>query len=254
MTRFQRAKLVSAMGQPPQIPPPVPPSCSECATKTQPAGGGPPIQSASRIWRSGDGKMRVDTPTTSVISDPHAQQTILLNHSTKEATIVPMKPPAPGAVPPGMPQPPSGAVQPPVQVQDLGKSMIEGHEVEGQRFTMPAPPAALTPQAKAPGQPLPAMPGLPPLKIPGAPPIPGMPSPPSAAAPAPGAAAAPPLKPPQPPTVAEIWTSAKLKVPVLTKVSGPAGEQTTYCKPTATTEPHPSLFQIPQGYKIKPNP
>ena len=53
------------------------------------------------------------------------------------------------------------------------------------------------------------------------------------------------------PTVTEIWTSTKLKTPVLTKVSSSAGEQTTYCKPTSTDEPHPSVFQIPPGYKLK---
>ena len=62
---------------------------------------------------------------------------------------------------------------------------------------------------------------------------------------------APPLPQPPHPTVTEIWTSTKLKIPVLTKVSSPAGEQTTYCKPTSEAEPHPSLFQIPAGYKLK---
>jgi hypothetical protein len=44
----------------------------------------------------------------------------------------------------------------------------------------------------------------------------------------------------------------KLKAPVLTKVTTSAGEQTTYCKPVSTEDPHPSVFQIPQGYKVKP--
>jgi hypothetical protein len=38
-------------------------------------------------------------------------------------------------------------------------------------------------------------------------------------------------------------------MPVLTKVSGPFGEQTTYCKAAPSAEPHPALFQIPPGYK-----
>jgi hypothetical protein len=54
--------------------------------------------------------------------------------------------------------------------------------------------------------------------------------------------------------VTEVWTSVKLKTPVLTKVTTAAGEQTTYCKPTSTAEPHPSLFEIPPGYKLKPPP
>ena len=53
------------------------------------------------------------------------------------------------------------------------------------------------------------------------------------------------------PTVTEVWTSIKLGTAVLTKVKSAAGEQTTYCKPTSTDEPHPSLFEIPPGYKLK---
>jgi hypothetical protein len=119
-----------------------------------------------------------------------------------------------------------------VQVQDLGKSMIEGHEVEGKRYTLPGQPPPPKP-------PLPAMPGL---KMPG-----------SAEAPKPPQASAS-AQAPKAPNIAEVWTSVKLKTPVLTKVSTPVGEQTTYCKPTETAEHPPSVFQIPQGYKIKPNP
>jgi hypothetical protein len=53
------------------------------------------------------------------------------------------------------------------------------------------------------------------------------------------------------PTVTEVWTSVKLGTAVLTKVNSPAGELTTSCKPTSTEEPHPSLFEIPPGYKLK---
>ncbi len=56
---------------------------------------------------------------------------------------------------------------------------------------------------------------------------------------------------PQKPNITEVWTSVKLRAPVLTKVTTAAGEQTTYCKPTSTDEPHPSVFQIPPEYKIK---
>lgn len=181
------------------------------------------------MWRSSDGKFRLDTPTTSVISDPVSQHTILLDHVKKLATIVPMTPAMPGATLPTAPGAPAGAGQPPpMQVEDLGKSMIEGHEVEGKRYTLPAIAPPSMPQA-----PQAAMPGTPQ---------------------APGARSAPaPPKLPKP-NVAEVWTSVKLKIPVLTKVTSAAGEQTTYCKPTSTAEPHPSLFQIPQGYTIKPNP
>ena len=164
--------------------------------------------------------MRIDTPNTSIITDSAGQRTILLNHLKKEATVIPM-PPASGPAPPGSPPMPGGAAQPPpMQVHDLGKSLIEGHEVEGKRYVLPPPP---TPPA-------PKMPQFPKLLNP--------PKPPQLP------------KPPQP-TVTEVWTSVKLKTPVLTKVTSPAGEQTTYCKPTSTEEPHPSLFEIPPGYKLK---
>ena len=121
-----------------------------------------------------------------------------------------------------------------MKVEDLGKSMIEGHEVEGKRFTLPpfSPPQ---------------MPGMP--KMPAAPQAPGAP----VGAAAPGAPKPPQMpKLPHVPSVTEVWTSVKLKTPVLTKVTTAAGEQTTYCKPVSMDEPHPSVFQIPQGYKIKP--
>ena len=129
---------------------------------------------------------------------------------------------------------------PSVQMQDLGKSMIEGHEVEGKRYTLPHVPP-------------PPKPSIPGMKLPGTPPVPGakLPGAPSAANP-PGAPA-PPMAPKLPPipSVTEVWTSVKLKTPVLTKVTTAAGEHTTYCKPTLTGEHPPTVFQIPPGYKIK---
>jgi len=225
----------------PQFPssPSPPPFCSDCATKSQPSGGGAPTQSASRMWRSSNGKFRLDTPSTSVITDPKSQQTILLDHLKKEATIIPMSAAASGSAAPGSPQVPAAQGQAPsVKVEDLGKSMIEGHEVEGKRFTLPP----FTPPPK---------PEMPQLKMPGARQAspPGAPKPPAA----PGAPSAPqaPKLPPIP-SVTEVWTSVKLKAPVLTKVTTSAGEQTTYCRPVSADDPHPSVFQIPQGYKIKP--
>jgi hypothetical protein len=231
-----RAKLIAAVSQS-ATPPPLPPFCSDCATKTQPASGGSPTQSASRMWRSSDGKFRLDTPSTSVISDPASKQAIVLDHLKKEATIVPITTATGASAAAGGPQVPAAqGSAPPVKVEDLGKSMIEGHEVEGKRFTLPP----FTPPAK------PKMPSMP--KAPGVN-LPGAPKPPSA----PGAAKAPAAPElPKVPSVTEVWTSTKLKAPVLTKVTTSAGEQTTYCKPVSTDEPHPSVFQIPQGYKIKP--
>jgi hypothetical protein len=183
------------------------------------------------MWKSSDGKFRLDTPSASVISNPALQQAILLDHIKKEAIILPIPPAMPGA--PSMPGMGSAAAagQPPaMQVQQLGKSMIEGHEVEGQRFTL-APPSA------------PALPPMP--KIPRAPQAPAV-----SASGAPKPPAMPKL--PSVPSVTEVWTSVKLKIPVLTKVTTGAGQQTTYCKPTSFAEPHPAVFQIPPGYTIKP--
>jgi hypothetical protein len=212
--------------------PATPPSCSECATKSEAPGGSPPTQSSSRMWRSSSGKMRIDTPSASIISSPADKKTILLDHLKKEAMVIPM-PPAAGTAPSGSPKVPSGAAAaPPMQVQDLGKSMIEGHEVEGKRYVLPA---AQKPQ-------MPSMPKMP--KLPQMPKVPQMPKPPQS----PQATAQPKL--PQP-TVTEVWTSVKLKTPVLTKVTSALGSQTTYCKPTSSEEPHPSTFEIPPGYKLK---
>jgi hypothetical protein len=143
---------------------------------------------------------------------------------------MPQMPQAPGMPkPPGAPPPP--AAMPQVAFQDLGKSAIEGHPVDGKRYIIQPPPP---PQMPQPPQP-PPMP-----KIPGAPQVPAPPQ-------------APAMPPPPPaPTISEVWTSTQLGVPVLTKVTTPSGVQTTYCKPAAMAEPDPSLFQIPPGYKVLP--
>jgi hypothetical protein len=180
----------------------------------------------------------LDTPKTSVITDPASQKAILLDHVKKEATIVPMPSSASAGAQPGSPQVPAQGQVQPAKVEDLGKSMIEGHEVEGKRFTLPP----FSPPSK-PDMPKAKMPGVPQVSLPGAPK-----APPAPGAPAP--AQAPKL--PTVPSVTEVWTSVKLKAPVLTKVTTSAGEQTTYCKPISGDDPHPSVFQIPQGYKIKP--
>jgi hypothetical protein len=174
--------------------------------------------------RSGDGKTRTDSGNTSVIADPKAQQVTVLDHLTKEAHIMPMQPAPPS--PPQLPQkpgmPPTGAAPPPFQppamhVQDLGKSVIDGHEVDGKRYIIqpPAPP----PPPQAP-------------QVPGGPP-PAPPKPPAA----------------QKPTTADLWTSTKLGLPVMSQVTGPFGKQTSYHKIAETMEPHPAMFQIPPGYK-----
>jgi hypothetical protein len=191
----------------------------------QAAGGTPPTQSASRMWRSSSGNMRLDTTHTSIITIPASQKTIMLDHLKKEAMVIPM-PPVPSA--PSQSQDSqaagAGAQRPALQVHDLGKAMIEGVEVEGKRYILTPPQAPKVPsnaQAATKSQ-APALGSLP---------IPSQ------------------LK--LAPTVTEVWTSVKLGTAVLTKVNSPAGELTTYCKPTSTEEPHPSLFEIPPGYKLK---
>lgn len=203
----------------------------------------PPVQSAYRLSRAADGNTRLDSGNTSVISNPAAGQTILLDHIKKTATIQPplaAAPPRPGMPPmpnlgaPGLASPPSA------QVQDLGKGVLQGLEVEGKRYVI-QPPAM--PDIPAPPKP-PAFqaPGMP--KVPGMPPVPGMPKPPGA----PGSPSAP--NPPQGPTLAEVWTSTSTRLPMLTKINGGFGQITQVCQGVIPGEPHPAAFQIPPDYKV----
>jgi len=174
-----------------------------------PASGAAPVQSAFRFCRATGGQTRVDSGKTSVISDPAAGHTILLDHVKKTATIsqappqvpkLPGMPPMPQFAAPGVPTAPQ---TPGVQVQDLGKSVIQGHAVEGKRFLIPPPP----------------------------PPAPGMP------------------QSPKGPTIAEAWHSPSMGLPMLTKMSGGFGQLTQVCQRAVPGEPHPAAFQIPPGYK-----
>ena len=64
---------------------------------------------------------------------------------------------------------------------------------------------------------------------------------------------APQARPPSPPSLphtVEVWTSTKLHVPLLTKVTGSFGQQTNRCKSPSVGEPPASKFQIPPGYKV----
>jgi hypothetical protein len=184
--------------------------------------GAPPQVSASQMLQSSDGKMRIDLGNTSVITNPASQQAILLDHIKLVARVIPlpMMPRMPKIPQLGIPGPPGAPTPPPMNVVELGKGFIEGHAVLGKQITfhMPSIP-----------QP-PAMPKLP--TPPGAPQPPGMP------------------KPPAMPTVAEVWTSASLHLPVLTKITGSFGQRTCYCKNAPVAEPHPAMFQIPAGYSL----
>lgn len=164
------------------------------------------------MTRSSDGKVRVDTGNTSLIHNPKERQAILLDHLKKEARIVPMQtaPPQFGMPPLGPATPAAASPEaPPMKVHDLGKSFIEGQEVDGKRYIIQPPAAPVSPQGSQ-------KPGLP---------------------------AAPPA-----PTTVDVWTSSKLGLPVMTQVTGPFGQQTCLCKTAPTAEPHPGLFQIPPGF------
>ena len=96
----------------------------------------------------------MDAGSTSVISDPKAGVSMVLNHLTSQVVTVPLKPPsAPGvpgapAVPglslPGAPgAPPMPGVGAPAAPalpagQNLGRSIINGEEVQGMRYALGA--------------------------------------------------------------------------------------------------------------------
>lgn len=222
----------------------VPPVTAEFTSELQRAETSlPPVQSAYRLTRAADGNTRLDSGNTSVISNPAAGQTILLDHIEKTATIHPVLPATPS--PSGMPAMPQlgvpGLAPPPsAQVQDLGKAVLQGVEVEGKRYliqppAMPNIPAAPKPPAfQAPGMP----------KPPQAPQAPGIPKMPGA----PGPQSAP--NPPQAPTLAEVWTSTSTRVPMLTKISGGFGQITQVCQGVIPGHPNPAAFQIPPDYKM----
>jgi hypothetical protein len=168
--------------------------------------------------------MRIDYPTSSVITNPAAGQMLLLDHVKKEVTTIPL----PAAVPPqlaaqlkapGMPGAPAPPAAPAMSVKDLGKRLIEGHEVAGMQFTTPP----LTPP-KPPGAPQAAIPGMP-----GAPQLPPKPEPKA--------------------MVSEVWTSTSLHVPILSRITGSFGQQICHCKNAVGGEPPASAFQIPADYK-----
>jgi hypothetical protein len=163
--------------------------------------------------------------------------------------IVPMQPQPPQlpGMPhlPGMPSMPAlpqipGAPHPAVMsVTDLGKAVIGGHPVEGKQFTLHMPTLPAMP--KPPSAQMPAAPGMPQAPaapaIPGAPALPGMPKPPA-------------LPKPPIPTVAEVWSSKVTGMPVLSKITGEFGQQTTLCQTAPVPEPHPSMFEPPPNYTL----
>jgi hypothetical protein len=249
---------------PPSFSPPAvtPPVTAEFVSATQPANGAPQ-HAAYRLFRGANGNTRVDTGNLSVINQPAQGKTIVLDHIKKEAQISQAVPQMPQpAIPqmPGMPGVPGMPQMPSTQVQNLGKSVMQGLEVEGRRYTIQPPPMPKIPgMPQTPGMPgapqipgapqTPGMPGVPQVpgmpqaagipKIPGVPNIPGMPKIPAAA-----------LPKPQLPSIAEVWTAPKLQLPMASKITGGFGQQTTMCRNVMPGEPNPGVFQIPAGYKV----
>ncbi len=226
--------------------------------------GGAPKQSASRLYRSANGMTRMDFEASSVINDPVNQKTVLLDHAKKEAKIMSMQqaglpqfaqPQFAAGVAPAMPAPP-----PPMHIQDLGKRMIDGHEVMGKKYTFQPPPL---PQVGPPAMPaipkppevhVPAVPGVPHAAglaglpaLPEAPKAPGLTGGPHIPA-VPPPPQAPPL--PLPPSVMEVWTSTSLLIPLLSRMKGGFGQRISQCKNPIPGEPHPAVFQIPPGYSM----
>jgi len=134
--------------------PSLPAACADCIETTRLTQPGlPPIQNAMQQFRSAEGKMRINFGSMSLISNPLTQERILLDHSALEARIMsavpgaPKMPPIPGLPPMSMPQlglPQIGSPMSKVmQMEQLGKALIEGHEVQGTRYLL-GPPAAPT--------------------------------------------------------------------------------------------------------------
>jgi hypothetical protein len=208
-----------------------------------------PIQSAFRFSRAADGKTRVDSGNISAIFNPATAQTVVLDHDKKTATIQPGPPPAPPAGLPAMPHfalpaLPGEPKAASVQVENLGKSVVQGHEVEGKRFVTPPWSVPKAPVFQMPGVPKPPVLQTPGVPKPPALQTPGVPKPPQM----PGAPAVPQI--PQPPITTEVWHSTTLGVPMVMKMSGGFGQLTQVCKSAVPGEPHPSAFQIPQDYKL----
>jgi hypothetical protein len=218
-------------------PPPPPPLSAQFqstfappqATAHLPAAGLPaPPSTGWSLFRSSDGKTRIDQGTQSLISNPQAGHTIRLDHAKQEAQVIPM------TTTPGMPTPPSvsapsSPLKAPTIIKDLGTRMIAGHQVQGMSYTYPA--------LKAPGAPsMPRTPGVP--QPPSAPQVPGM----------------PPAQTLPQPHVLEVWTSPKLQLPLASRVTGGMGTQTTISQQITPGEPPASHFRIPPNYKILPPP
>lgn len=130
----------------------LPAACADCIETTRFAQAGlAPLQNAMQQFRSIEGKLRFNFGLNSLIVNPLTGLRALLNHTTLEARIlslpaVPGMPPIPrlpGFMIPGLPgMPPipqlAAAAAMATQLEQLGKALIEGHEVQGMRYLFAA--------------------------------------------------------------------------------------------------------------------
>jgi hypothetical protein len=234
----------------PQPPTPPPPLSAEFENSANPGGQGASTQNW-KMARGSNGQSAIDYGNKTVITNPNAQQVITLDHVKKEAMVMPLPqvPPGLGGMIPGAPKIPSpqtpSSPTPPVEVTDLGKKLIAGHEAQGKLFTFKVPQPPQLP--KLPTANLPQMPKPPSANLPQTPQVPAGETPPPPSPPVP---AAPKIPLPQMPHSVEVWTSPKLQLPLLTKSGSGAAQQTTTCKQVTPGEPPSSAFQIPAGYKV----
>lgn len=137
--------------------PSLPPLTAEFETNIDPMPGKePPRQVPWKFLRASDGKTLVDYGNRCIITDPQAQQAVLLNRESKEATVIPLIDPS-AAQQPSSGKPRMSPPVAPTNVQDLGKRMLLGHEVEGKRYTFPPvmPPPPPEQDSAPPGEPPP---------------------------------------------------------------------------------------------------
>ena len=122
----------------------LPPACSNCLTMLQLSQPGAlPLQNPWQFLRAGNGCTRLNFGDMSIINNPAAGLRIVLDHLAQAARLMPLMP---GGMPglPGMPGMPGfgltggAALGAAMAVLELGKSIMQGEPVTGQRFTFPS--------------------------------------------------------------------------------------------------------------------
>ncbi len=137
--------------QPPQVS--LPPACADCQSLLQSSLPGVNLrQTPFTLLRSAEGKIRLDFGNRSLINDPKAGVAFVLDHLKMEATRIPIAQLA-GRVPqvnlPGVQLPGMPANLP--RPEDLGRKLIDGHDVLGKLYTIHLPqPPQLPPKPQLP--------------------------------------------------------------------------------------------------------